>query len=555
MPTGGRVELLLLHPARIAALRSGARRAGSRSLGRRGACAPARALRSRCGRAYGSATVVAELEDGMREIEFALDVPFEEFLERAGRLPLPPYIHNESAEAQERYQTVFARVPGSVAAPTASLHFTPDVLAAHRKRAASRSCGSTLDVGLGTFRPMRGARRRAPMHAERTRSPRRPPRQSNARAPKGGRIVAAGTTVVRALEGSFQKHGRVVAGEDATDTLYPARLCVSRGRCDDHEFPSAAVDAAGAGQRVRRSRAHPARVCRGRRAALPVLFVRRCDVHRAESRRMSLRARVDVGTGCAARCACGDIWRIPIGSTNTPVCRASTARYEPQPQGGSRRFASLKQGPLTFEWEERPTIWRVPEYFAVERLYMRGPLKRFLNEHDVGRTGTGSHARRRDGRSRSGVDPDRRVAPARRRDRQTRSESRVSPGRKARRARGAAFREAVDLGDFAPLLAADIAPEVAGAIAGFVAGAEDRDLVRMRPYELADRWSLPRREVLRAFLTATRRGLFNLSWSVICSGCRGPSEGTDSLDGLQARHTTARRATSPSTPSSIARSK
>lgn len=55
-----------------------------------------------------------------------------------------------------------------------------------------------------------------------------------------------------------------------------------------------------------------------------------------------------------------------------------TARYEPQPQGGSRRFASLKQGPLTFEWEERPTIWRVPEYFAVERVYIRGPLKRFL---------------------------------------------------------------------------------------------------------------------------------------------------------------------------------
>ncbi|HTA37551.1 MAG TPA: adenylate/guanylate cyclase domain-containing protein, partial [Candidatus Acidoferrales bacterium] len=92
---------------------------------------------------------------------------------------------------------------------------------------------------------------------------------------------------------------------------------------------------------------------------------------------------------------------------------------------------------------------------------------------------------------------------------------------------------APDLGPFAALSAAKIAPEVAAAIAGFVAGAEDRDLVRMRPYELADRWNLPRREVLRAFLAATRRGLFNLSWSVICSSCRGPSPGLESLDKLE----------------------
>jgi class 3 adenylate cyclase len=208
------------------------------------------------------------------------------------------------------------------------------------------------------------------------------------------------------------------------------------------------------------------------------------------------------------------------------------ARYEPLPQGGSRRFASLKQGPFTFEWEERPTIWRVPEYFAVERLYIRGPLKRFF-------TDTKMEALAPD-RTRIVVTVDLEAASM--------LTEGLLPLVAATGKRGAnrAFRLAeelaartdgvdapADLGPFAPLLAAKVPPEIAGTIAGFVAGAEDRELVRMRPYELADRWKLPRRDVLRAFLTATRKGLFNLSWSVICSGCRGPSEGLDSLDALQ----------------------
>ena len=209
-----------------------------------------------------------------------------------------------------------------------------------------------------------------------------------------------------------------------------------------------------------------------------------------------------------------------------------TARYEPQPQGGSRRFASLKQGPLTFEWEERPTIWRVPEYFAVERVYIRGPLKRFLTSTTLEELAPD--------RTRVVVTVDLEAASILTEGllplvaaTGKRGANRAFHLAEKLAAREARVPEAVDLGDFAPLLAANIAPEVAGAIAGFVAGAEDRDLVRMRPYELADRWKLPRREVLRAFLAATRRGLFNLSWSVICPGCRGPSEGTDSLDRLQ----------------------
>jgi class 3 adenylate cyclase len=208
------------------------------------------------------------------------------------------------------------------------------------------------------------------------------------------------------------------------------------------------------------------------------------------------------------------------------------ARYEPQPEGGSRRYASLKQGPFTIEWEERPTIWRVPEYFAVERLYVRGPLKRFFTSTTL--------AELSPDRTHVVVTVDLEAASL--------LTEGLLPIVAATGKRGAnrAFRlaerlaaaaeivpNANDLGAFAVLPPAGIAPEVAAAIAGFVDGAEDRDLVRMRPYELADRWHQSRREVLRAFLAATRRGLFNLSWSVICPGCRGPSPGMESLETLE----------------------
>jgi S-adenosylmethionine:tRNA ribosyltransferase-isomerase len=215
--TGGRVEFLLLHPARTARYDPSARRWIALAK-------PARRLRAgECvvlrdaGRSYGSATIVAELEDGMREIEFALDLPFEEYLERAGRLPLPPYIHNESDDAQSRYQTVFARIPGSVAAPTASLHFTPEVLAAIEARGVE-IVRLTLDVGLGTFRPIVAQRvDEHRMHSESYAIPEATAAALERARAEGRRIVAAGTTVVRAIEGAIQKHGRVVPGEDATD--------------------------------------------------------------------------------------------------------------------------------------------------------------------------------------------------------------------------------------------------------------------------------------------------------------------------------------------------
>ncbi|MHB8146146.1 MAG: tRNA preQ1(34) S-adenosylmethionine ribosyltransferase-isomerase QueA [Vulcanimicrobiaceae bacterium] len=211
--TGGRVEIVLLHPAESMRYDPAATR--WIALAR-----PARRLRTGERIAfggYGSGTVVRELDEGMREVAFDLDRPFDAFLASAGRLPLPPYIHNDSDEAQERYQTVFARDPGSIAAPTASLHFTPEVLLA-LERAGVEIARLTLDVGLGTFRPMKSERLDGhTMHAERFAIGIEVADAIARARGEGRRIVAAGTTVVRALEGSAREHGRVVAGEQRTD--------------------------------------------------------------------------------------------------------------------------------------------------------------------------------------------------------------------------------------------------------------------------------------------------------------------------------------------------
>jgi S-adenosylmethionine:tRNA ribosyltransferase-isomerase len=207
------VELLLLHPAESLRYDPAARR--WIALAR-----PARRLRAGERVTFGGlgqATITRELEQGLREIELALHVPFEEFLARAGQMPLPPYIHNTSLDAQERYQTVFARIPGSVAAPTASLHFTAELLE-RLERAGVEIARLTLDVGLGTFRPVRAERiEEHHMHAEwYTIAPAVAQAVERARREKR-RVVAAGTTVVRALEGNVRQCGQVTPGEYTTD--------------------------------------------------------------------------------------------------------------------------------------------------------------------------------------------------------------------------------------------------------------------------------------------------------------------------------------------------
>lgn len=207
------VEVLLLHPA-------GSMKYDSRALTWIALARPARRLRAGdrvTFGVHGEAAILAELGEGMREIEFHLNVPLETFLERAGRMPLPPYIHNDSPEAQERYQTVFAQRPGSVAAPTASLHFTHQLLREIERRGVEIARLS-LNVGLGTFRPVTVDSIDEHVMYEEAYAIEPAAAAAIERARGGGRrIVAAGTTVVRALEGNYRSFGRIRAGEELTD--------------------------------------------------------------------------------------------------------------------------------------------------------------------------------------------------------------------------------------------------------------------------------------------------------------------------------------------------
>jgi S-adenosylmethionine:tRNA ribosyltransferase-isomerase len=208
----GKVEFLLLRPTHRA--RYDVNATSWLALGK-----PGRRLREAQRVSFGdlgTATIVAVHDDGVRELEFDLRVPFERFLAEAGTMPLPPYIHNRSRQAQERYQTIFAREPGSVAAPTASLHFTESVLDAVTAKGVE-IVKLVLDVGLGTFRPMQAERLEDHvMHSESFSIPQQTCNAITRAREEGRRVIAAGTTVMRALEGSAAKHGAVLAGADET---------------------------------------------------------------------------------------------------------------------------------------------------------------------------------------------------------------------------------------------------------------------------------------------------------------------------------------------------
>lgn len=176
-----------------------------------------------------TAEIVGRGAFGERVLRFEWQGEFFALLDRLGRLPLPPYIHRspdlpESSEDRERYQTVFARQPGSAAAPTAGLHFTPAILQALDEQGIERAT-ITLEVGLGTFQPVREAEiEHHAMHTERYQIP-AATADAVARARREGRrVIAIGTTVTRALEASYAAHGEVVASEGETDLfLYPGR--------------------------------------------------------------------------------------------------------------------------------------------------------------------------------------------------------------------------------------------------------------------------------------------------------------------------------------------
>jgi S-adenosylmethionine:tRNA ribosyltransferase-isomerase len=168
-------------------------------------------------------TVLEDGELGRVKIRVESALPWLEVLERIGQTPLPPYIQRKNVSEERRladkhrYQTVFAREPGAVAAPTAGLHFTPDVL----ERLAARGIGHatvTLHVGIGTFRPVSVENvRDHRMDFERWEVPEETARRIAGAKAAGGRVVAVGTTSVRTLESAAVRPEGFGAGQGRTD--------------------------------------------------------------------------------------------------------------------------------------------------------------------------------------------------------------------------------------------------------------------------------------------------------------------------------------------------
>ena len=162
-----------------------------------------------------SVTVLEQLEDGNRIVRLNYDGIFEEVLDRAGEMPLPPYI-TEKLKDKSRYQTVYAKQDGSAAAPTAGLHFTYELLEAIRQKGILIA-DVLLHVGLGTFRPVSAENvEEHHMHSEFYQvTPEAADMINNARA-NGGRIISVGTTGCRTLESASDENGIVHAGSGWT---------------------------------------------------------------------------------------------------------------------------------------------------------------------------------------------------------------------------------------------------------------------------------------------------------------------------------------------------
>jgi S-adenosylmethionine:tRNA ribosyltransferase-isomerase len=164
------------------------------------------------------AVVLERGEFGERLIEFAPAADFFAALDRIGHMPLPPYIRRTDAETdRDRYQTVFSRERGSVAAPTAGLHFTPQIIDAIAGRGVEIA-RVTLHVGLGTFAPLRVDRvDEVHLHSERYSISAETADAVNRALREHRRIVAVGTTVVRTLESAIRQSERIVPHNGATE--------------------------------------------------------------------------------------------------------------------------------------------------------------------------------------------------------------------------------------------------------------------------------------------------------------------------------------------------
>ena len=169
-----------------------------------------------------TATVVDTLDEGITHVKFEYTGIFLEILDQIGTMPLPPYIHEQLKE-QSRYQTVYARELGSAAAPTAGLHFTPEILEKIKNKGV-KIIKITLHVGLGTFRPVQvDDVAKHQMHTEKYEISRDAAKSIEEIRRQGGKIFAVGTTSVRTLETvASHHHGKIVPESGETDIfIYP----------------------------------------------------------------------------------------------------------------------------------------------------------------------------------------------------------------------------------------------------------------------------------------------------------------------------------------------
>ncbi|MEY8386728.1 tRNA preQ1(34) S-adenosylmethionine ribosyltransferase-isomerase QueA [Oscillospiraceae bacterium 38-13] len=207
---------------------------------------PGRKLRPGARMTFGEGALTAEVAeeaaDGNRLVRFTYQGIFLEVLEQLGKMPLPPYI-KEELQDRERYQTVYSRVPGSAAAPTAGLHFTPELLKEIEARGV-RLGYVTLHVGLGTFRPVKEeAIEDHPMHSEYCTIPPETAELINRTKAEGGRVICVGTTSCRTLESWAGEDGHMEPRCGWTDIfLYPGcRFKVMDGLVTNFHLPESTL--------------------------------------------------------------------------------------------------------------------------------------------------------------------------------------------------------------------------------------------------------------------------------------------------------------------------
>lgn len=174
---------------------------------------------------FGGGILIGEIleiaEEGNRLVQFTYEGIFEEILDQLGQMPLPPYITHQLKD-KNRYQTVYARHTGSAAAPTAGLHFTPELLRAIEEKGIEIA-RVTLHVGLGTFRPVKAEEiTDHHMHSEFYQIDEEAADKINRAKENGHRIVCVGTTSCRTIESAADDNGRLEAGSGWTDIfIYP----------------------------------------------------------------------------------------------------------------------------------------------------------------------------------------------------------------------------------------------------------------------------------------------------------------------------------------------